>query len=274
MYGKDLIESANISKRIVKLLGRTPPVGLFYEMFLDEGGQKISKKIGKGVTVDTWIRFAPVESLLLFMYSNPRKAKRLHYDVIPQMCDDLLDHMRAWTGQDEQQRPWNPLWYFQPATAQPAIYHSPLDYSTIRNVVACMGTQHSDAVLATLRRYDPDIDRDHTMAARLVEGALAYDAEMVAPTRTYRLADPAEAALLAQLASRVRRTPANDADALQSLVFDLAREHETTPRDLFRLIYETLLGQPQGPRFGTFAQVLGLEEMARALEGAAGRHRS
>ncbi len=270
MYGKDLIESANISKRIVRLLGGRPPVGLFYEMFLDEQGQKISKKIGKGVTVDTWLRFAPVESLLLFMYANPRKAKRLHYEVIPQVCDELLGHMRAWPDQDEEQRLWNPLWYFRPADAQPAVYHSPLDYSTIRNLVACMGTQQADAVVETLRRYDPEVDRDREVIERLVDGALAYDAELVAPTRRYRRPDEGEAALLMELAARVRRTPAEDADALQSLVFDLAREREMAPRELFRLVYETLLGQPQGPRFGTFAQVLGVEEMARALEGAAG----
>jgi len=268
MYGKDLIESANASKRIVKVLGGRPPVGLFYEMFLDEGGQKISKKVGKGVTVDTWIRFAPVESLLLFMYNNPRKAKRLHYEVIPQGVDDLLGHLRDYPGKDEDDRRWSPLWYFQ--DGEPPAYRSPLDYSTIRNLVACMGTDDPVAVKETLRRYDPELDRDGAFMDGLVAGAIAFDQELVAPTRTLHDPDADEAALLRELADRVL-TVDEDAEAQQSLVFDLAREHELKPGQLFQLIYRSLLGQPRGPRFGTFVQVLGRDEMATVLRAAADR---
>ncbi len=271
MYGKDLIESANISKRIVKLLGGKPPVGLFYEMFLDESGQKISKKIGKGVTVDTWIRYAPVESLLLFMYQNPRKAKRLHYDVIPQMADDLLAHLRKYPELPDEKRTWNPLWYFQEADETPIRFESKLDYSTIRNVAACVGTDNADAIQATLGRYEPDIDRAGEMMGRLIEGAIAYDKDQVAPGRTYRKPDEAEAAILQELARRVEATPEEDIDALQSLVFDLAREQERKPAEIFKLVYEVLLGQSRGPRIGTFVQVMGKDTMVRLIRDAIAR---
>ena len=271
MYGKDLIESANLSKRIVKILGGRPPVGLFYEMFLDEGGQKISKKVGKGVTVDTWIRFAPVESLLLFMYLNPRKAKRLHYEVIPQYVDDLLEHLRRYPQLEDEKRPWSPAWYFQEPTESPGAYHSRLDYSMIRNLVACLGTRDVDVVKGTLRRYDPNVDRDDERIDQLVRGAIAFDQELVAPHRSLRVPTAEEAALLIGLADRVAASADADGDALQSLVFDLAREHDCAAKDLFRLVYETLLGQPRGPRFGPFAEVIGVQAMAEKLRQAAAR---
>jgi len=271
MYGKDLIESANLSKRIVKILGGRPPVGLFYEMFLDEQGQKISKKVGKGVTVDTWIRFAPVESLLLFMYHNPRKAKRLHYEVIPQYVDELLEHLRSYPSLPVEERTWSPMWYVQQPPAEPGAYHSRLDYSTIRNLVACLGTDDADVVKATLQRYDPDLDRDRDRIDQLVRGAIAYDLERVAPHRSLRTPTAGEATLLVALADRVSASADADADALQSLVFDLARERDCKPKDLFRLVYETLLGQPRGPRFGPFTHVLGVPTMADKLRQAARR---
>jgi len=273
MYGKDLIESANLSKRIVKILGGRPPVGLFYEMFLDEGGQKISKKVGKGVTVDTWMRFAPVESLLLFMYLNPRKAKRLHYEVIPQYVDELLEHLRRYPQLGTEERRWSPVWYFQEPTEPPGAYHSRLDYSIIRNLVACLGTRDPGVVRGTLRRYDPDLDRDGERIDQLVRGAIAFDQELVAPHRSLRTPTAEEAALLADLADRVAAAGDADTDALQSLIFDLGREHDVTPKVLFRLVYETLLGQPRGPRFGPFAHVMGVQAMADKLRQAAARAR-
>jgi lysyl-tRNA synthetase, class I len=271
MYGKDLIESANLSKRIVKVLGGRPPVGLFYEMFLDENGQKISKKIGKGVTVDTWIRYAPVESLLLFMYGNPRKAKRLHYEVIPQFADDMLGQMRRYPGLDAEERAWSPLWFFRHAGDEVPEYHSGLDYSLIRNLVACLGTTDPAMVKETLRRYDPDVDRDGEMMDRLIAGAIAFDQDLVAPQRSHRIPDGDEALLLRELARRVDAAADDDPEALQSLVFDLARERDLKPRDVFKLVYETLLGQPRGPRFGSFALAMGRPAMAEALRAAASR---
>ena len=40
MYGKDLTESAILSSKVCKILGKTPPSGFAYELFLDEKGEK------------------------------------------------------------------------------------------------------------------------------------------------------------------------------------------------------------------------------------------
>ena len=61
MYGKDLIESAIISGKICKVLGKRPPNGFAYELFLDEKGEKISKSKGNGITIEEWLRYASLK---------------------------------------------------------------------------------------------------------------------------------------------------------------------------------------------------------------------
>ena len=98
MAGKDLIDSVKLSGEICRALGGTPPEGFNYELFLDENGQKISKSKGNGLTIEEWLRYASPESLSLFMYREPKAAKRLYFDVIPRHVDEyqqFLDAYRA-----------------------------------------------------------------------------------------------------------------------------------------------------------------------------------
>ena len=71
MNGKDLIESYMLSSKINRLIGGKPPVNFTYEL-LDEKGEKISKSIGNGISVDDWMKFSPKQSLELFMFQEPK----------------------------------------------------------------------------------------------------------------------------------------------------------------------------------------------------------
>ncbi|MFP6592439.1 MAG: lysine--tRNA ligase, partial [Candidatus Latescibacterota bacterium] len=105
MSGKDLIESVKLSSRIVRVLGKQPPAVLTYELFLDEEGKKISKSVGNGLSVDHWVDFAPIESLLFYLYQNPKRAKRLYWDVVPKAMDNYLESLRKWPEIAEVERP-------------------------------------------------------------------------------------------------------------------------------------------------------------------------
>ena len=94
MYGKDLTESAILSNKICRSLGKTPPNGFAYELFLDEKGEKISKSKGNGISIDQWLRYASPESLSLYMYQNPKRAKKLYSEVVPKTVDEYLDFMK------------------------------------------------------------------------------------------------------------------------------------------------------------------------------------
>ena len=270
MYGKDLIESAALSKRLVGVMGGTPPIGLFYEMFLDEDGHKISKSVGKGISVDGWESYAPVESLLAFLYQNPRKAKRLHYDVIPMFTDQYLKQITEWAHQDPQARLWNPSCFYFDA-ARPA-WDTSVNYSLVRNLVVCLGKDDPDLVLEYLRRYDAKVgDPAHVdLAKDLIRGAVAYDRDWEADKRV-KEAPPAELVpAIRALAAAVEAHEGQDAEEVQSLVFDTARAHDVEPKALFQAIYRGLIGQNRGPRMGSFLLALGTAESAAALRGLAG----
>ena len=102
MAGKDLIDSVKLSGEICRALGGTPPEGFNYELFLDENGQKISKSKGNGLTIEEWLRYAAPESLSLFMYREPKAAKRLYFDVIPRTVDEYQQFLDGYERQDAQ----------------------------------------------------------------------------------------------------------------------------------------------------------------------------
>src|ERR1700676_1232610 len=104
MAGKDLIDSVKLSGEICRALGGTPPEGFNYELFLDETGQKISKSKGNGLTIDEWLRYASPESLSLFMYREPKAAKRLYFDVIPRHVDEYHQFVEAYERQAPKER--------------------------------------------------------------------------------------------------------------------------------------------------------------------------
>ena len=118
MAGKDLIDSVKLSGEIARALGAMPPEGFNYELFLDENGQKISKSKGNGLTIDEWLRYASPESLSLFMYREPKAAKRLYFDVIPRNVDDYQQFLDGYPRQDGKQRLSNPVWHIH--AGQPA----------------------------------------------------------------------------------------------------------------------------------------------------------
>ena len=108
MHGKDLIPSAELGAKIARILGGEPPILYKYELFLDEKGQKISKSKGNGLTIEEWLRYAPEESLALYMFQQPGRAKRLYFDVIPKAVDEYLAYRDKYPTQDEAQQLENP----------------------------------------------------------------------------------------------------------------------------------------------------------------------
>ena len=111
MYGKDLIESAILSSKVCEAMGKQPPNGFAYELFLDEKGEKISKSKGNGITIEQWLRYASPESLSLYMYQNPKRAKKLYPDVVPKAVDEYLSLIEKFSKQKSNEQLLNPVWH-------------------------------------------------------------------------------------------------------------------------------------------------------------------
>ncbi|HEX6112103.1 MAG TPA: lysine--tRNA ligase [Geminicoccaceae bacterium] len=282
MYGKDLIDSVTVSSRICRILGGTPPEGFSYELFLDEHGHKISKSKGNGITVDEWLTYGTKESLKLFMFQAPRKAKRLYFDVIPRHVDDYFGLLDRYLEQDEAQRYHNPVWHIH--DGRPPQYRLPISYAMLLNLASVANAEAPAVLWSFVRRYAPDASPENTpMLEELIGHALAYYRDFVKPRKTYRLPTENERAALAELADWLdafepEAVPGEDrlaavADAIQQEVYEVGKRHGFADdlRAWFRALYEILLGQSEGPRFGSFVAFYGPAEtdalIRRVLNG-------
>ena len=111
MNGKDLIPSFELSKKIANFIEKKVPVNMAYELFLDDKGEKISKSKGNGLTIDEWLKYGSENSLSLFMYNNPQRAKRLYFDCIPRNMDDYRKLFQKAQDQNNESKLENPLWH-------------------------------------------------------------------------------------------------------------------------------------------------------------------
>jgi lysyl-tRNA synthetase class 1 len=271
MSGKDLIPSVELSSKICRILGGTPPLNLTYELFLDDKGQKISKSKGNGLSMEDWLKYAPAESLGLFMFQKPKAAKRLYFDVIPKTVDDYLTFVGKIAEQDGKALFDNPAWHIH--NGKPPAKTSPLPFALLLNLV---GVCHSDdpAVLwHYISRYAPSATPEsEPLLDTLVRYAIVYYSDFVKPNKTFRLASEAERGALTALRDVLAAAPegASGSD-LQDMVYAVGKDHEDlfpSLRDWFKAQYEILLGQEQGPRMGSFFALYGVPESIALLQKA------
>ena len=269
MSGKDLIDSVRLSSRICKILGSTPPEGFIFELFLDENGEKISKSRGNGLTIEEWLTYAAPESLAHYMFRSPRKAKRLYFDVIPRAVDDYLGVLAAYPGQDGAERLANPAWHVHGGV--PPEEDVPLSFAILLNLAAVCNTEDSAVLWGFIARYAKDATpANNPILDRLVGYALAYYREFVRPNKHYRAPDDRERGALEDLEKVLGQVPENTAaEDIQTEVYEVGKRHDfANLRDWFGAMYEVLLGQPQGPRMGSFVALYGVANF-RALIRAA-----
>ena len=273
MSGKDLIDSVRLSNQVCKALGGTPPSGFHYELFMDENNQKISKTKGNGLTMEEWLRYGAPESLAYYNYQSPKSAKRLFFDVIPKATDEYLQQLDAFNkaraegtnvpGID------NPAWHVH--GGEPPAKGSPLTFSLLLNLVSAADASTKDILWGFIRNYMPGATPEtEPLLDRLAGYAINYYEDFVKPAKKFRAPDERERAAMEDLAARFRALPSDaDADTIQNAVFEAGKAAEFEPlRAWFQALYEVLLGQSQGPRFGTFAAIFGLDRTVALIERA------
>ena len=274
MAGKDLIESVTLSSQICKAMGGAPPEGFNYELFLDEKGQKISKSKGNGLTIEDWLKYASPESLSLFMFQKPRSAKKLFFDVIPRAADEYLQFISAYPQQEPKAKLDNPAWHIHGGT--PPHAELPITFGLLLNLVGVSNTEDRNVLWGFIRRYAADATPEKfPIMDHLAGYAINYYRDFIKPTKKFRAATPEEATALRALDALLAASPAGATGSeLQDLVYAAGKDNgytKETLRGWFQAIYEVLLGQSQGPRFGSFIELYGVPEtralIARGLKG-------
>ncbi len=272
MYGKDHSTNTPIYDGICRTLGVRAPAHFTYELFLDDQGQKISKSKGNGLSIDEWLTYASTESLSYFMYQKPKTAKRLWWDVIPKAVDEYHQQLRAFPGQDAKAQLNNPVWHIHGGDVPESKMVVP--FSMLLNLASAAGAEDKEAMWGFIRRYAPEASpQSHPDLDQAAGFAVRYYDDFVKPTKQFRAPDEKERAAMEDLAGRLRGYEGEVTDeALQTLVFAVGKEHAfENLRDWFKALYEVLLGQSQGPRFGGFIALYGVDETVALIEkGLAG----
>ncbi|WP_374440849.1 lysine--tRNA ligase [Stella sp.] len=272
MAGKDLIDSVRLSSRIAQILGGHPPEGFNYELFLDEAGEKISKSKGNGLSVEDWLAYAPPESLSLFMYQQPRRAKRLYFDVIPRAVDEYLGFVEKFPAETPAAKLENPAWHIH-AGAPPAA-EVPLTFGLLLNLVGVAHAESKDVLWGFISRYAPGTRPESApMLDRLAGYAIRYYQDFVKPRQVPRAPTAVERAAMEDLAATLAAMPADsDASSLQNAVYEVGKRHPfPSLRDWFKALYEVLFGQSEGPRMGSFVALFGIPETVALVRAALAR---
>jgi lysyl-tRNA synthetase, class I len=286
MAGKDLIDSVKLSGEICRTLGRTPPEGFNYELFLDENGQKISKSKGNGLTIDEWLRYASPQSLSLFMYREPKAAKRLYFDVIPRHVDEYLQFLDAYPRQGVKEKLGNPVWHIHSGAPPPA--DNPVPFAMLLSLVTASNAANAETLWGFISRYRPGVtSRTHPRLAALVGHAINYYRDFVAPAKKFRAPNAAERAALHDLRDALAQLPEQPTpEAIQDVVYEVGRREPFLDKtgkiktkdgkpgvslEWFNMLYQVLLGQEKGPRFGSFVAAYGVPNTVAMIDGALAR---
>lgn len=282
MFGKDHQTNAAIYDKICVILGGRAPEHFVYELFLDEHGQKISKSKGNGLTIDEWLTYAPTESLALYMFQRPRQAKKLYFDVIPKAVDEYYAFLAAYPKQGWKERLGNPVWHIH--NGNPPAIDLPVSFALLLNLVSASNAQNRDVLWGFISRHAPGVTAaTHPELDRLTGYAIRYFEDFVKPQKRYRAPDEVERKALADLAKALAALPAHaDGEAIQNAALNVARRIERyqdpsrqSPEGgpgvsvaFFQMIYQVLIGQERGPRFGSFAALYGTKETCTLIERA------
>ena len=271
MCGKDLTDSVTLSSKIVKVLGKRPPQNLIYELFLDYKGEKISKSKGNGLSLDDWLKYGTKESLSLFMFQKPKTAKRLHFDIIPKSVDEYFQHVKAYPTQTDKEKLNNPAFHICNGNI-PTNLNIPVSYSLLLNLATVVNAENKDILWSFIKKYSSSSNpQDDKELDNLCQYAVNYYQDFIKPNKKYIKVTEETKNILTILSSSLQEMPKNsNASDIQKIIYTIGKEngYENNLKDWFKLLYQTLLGQEAGPRFGGFVEIFGIPETIKLIDDA------
>ena len=268
MCGKDLTESVDLSSKICKAIQNKPPVNLIYEMFLDEKGEKISKSIGNGISVDEWLRYGSPESLSLYMFQKPKSAKKLFFDVIPKTVDEYITHYNNYEKLSNLKKIDSPIWHIH--SGNPKNFKSDISFNSLTNLVSICNTDDKKIIWGFVNQYDQSINSENNPEFdELIDYAINYYNDFVLPKKNYLEINIDNKLIFEEIRDmlKLKINESSSAEDIQTLIYEIGKKHQKENlKDFFKLVYQVLLGQEQGPRLGSFIKLYGVNETIKIIE--------
>jgi lysyl-tRNA synthetase class 1 len=214
------------------------------------------------------------------MFQRPRQAKKLYFDVIPKAVDEYYSFLAAYPRQEWKERLGNPVWHIH--NGEPPQIELPVSFALLLNLVSASNAHDKGVLWGFISRHAPGVTPEsHPELDRLVGYAIRYFDDFVKPSKVFRAPDEVETGALRALAAKLSTLPeGSSGEDIQNAALDVARgiaryqDHsKTSPQggpgvsgSFFQMIYEVLIGQERGPRFGSFAALYGVANTRGLIE--------
>lgn len=270
IYGKDHLANEPLYRKICQILGKTPPVNYCYEMFLSEDGAKISKSKGNGIAISQWLKYAPTESLSLFMFQKPKTAKRLHFDVIPKATDEYIAFLNSYLKEEDEikklDNPINHIHFHEKPSKKCDI-----GYSLLLNLASACNPESDDILWGFISKYEEGLNKENSpFLAKMVTSAINYYNDFVKKYKKYRKTSEGEKNAMISLVNKLQKIDeeeSKDGKLLQNIIYETGREfgYENNMKDWFSCFYQTLFGQESGPRMGSFIALFGVKNFIKMI---------
>jgi lysyl-tRNA synthetase class 1 len=164
----------------------------------------------------------------------------------------------------------------------------PIAFSMLLTLVSSSNAENAETLWGFIGRYRPGVTpQTHPRLDAQVRYAIHYFRDFVLPKKTYREPSAAERAALIDLRDALSQLPADaSAERIQEVVYEIGRREpflDTSGKskakdgkpgvsiEWFNMLYQVLLGQEKGPRFGSFVAVYGLQNTVDMIDGALAR---
>ena len=255
IFGKDHAPNEKIYREICKILGGEPPVNYWYELFLGEDGAKISKSKGNGISVEQWLKYAPRESMSLFMYLKPKTAKKLYFDIIPRCVDEYIQYTESFYKQSDSEKFENPSIYINFGNV-PYINLGGINYSLLLNLASACNPENEQIIWGFIEKYNNNLKKGSMpFLDDMVQKSINYYNDFIKPNKKFKNPSQLETNAINDLISDLMGTSQNESEIYQNIVYNIAKKYNFEIKDWFLSLYQILLGQDSGPRFGSFIKI-------------------
>ena len=268
-HGKELTDSVRINDWISdNILSFPHPYHVVYELFQDKAGKKISKSVGNIVTAQKWLSLASPQSLMLVYYKRIIGARNISEEDVPQYMDeyDALEDVYFGKVKEEnklKEARLRGLYYYSNMSKPPSAATQHIPYRLLVELASVAPSENAEEYIAKrLIDYRAARQIDEGIKQR-IRYAINWSKEFALEETGVELT-PSEKQLVHEVAAEIE--PLNDAQAIQTAIFDSARSKGVEPSDLFRILYRALLGVDKGPRLGPYIVDTGTARVVERLK--------
>jgi len=137
------------------------------------------------------------------------------------------------------------------------------------NLVSVCNSTDKDVIWSFVNEYDSSLNaKDNPVFDKLIQFAINYYIDFVLPNKKYLVINEKNKPVFEDILSLLKTIDMKlTSEEIQTHIYEIGKKHNfSNLRDFFKLVYQVLLGQEQGPRLGSFIKLYGIKKTCDLLE--------